>query len=349
MINISTENSNLKKNNFNLLRLLFAYFVIITHSYSLAGIAENDFVFQLTNGQVKLSYLGVRGFFIISGYLIFKSLIRSNNILDYFLKRILRLFPALIIALIVTILFVPFIYQSNIPLVNNSEYWLYLPHNLSLFWLQHNITGVFNNNPGSRHINGSLWTISYEFFLYIVLSFIYIFKKQLYLLKIILISSFGITSISFVFFIDNISKIGILNIGGGDFAYLCAFFVAGSILAIFNLNKKNNNFLLISGTILLIISIYFNQFNSFQFISLPLIVIPIGLKCNEYSWNILHKLGDISYGLYIYSFPIQQSLVYYFNLNYLSLMVLTVIIATIFGYISWHAIEKRALLYKKYI
>ena len=59
------------KNNFDFLRLVFAVFVIITHSYSISGIKEIDILSQLTNGQTALSYVGVRGFFIISGYLIF--------------------------------------------------------------------------------------------------------------------------------------------------------------------------------------------------------------------------------------------------------------------------------------
>jgi peptidoglycan/LPS O-acetylase OafA/YrhL len=109
------------KNNFDFLRLLFASFVIITHSYALSGNKECDLLCQYTNGQVSFSYLGVRGFFVISGYLVFQSLKRSRNIFDYSIKRILRLYPALILMLILTILFVPFVYESAIPYFKNKS------------------------------------------------------------------------------------------------------------------------------------------------------------------------------------------------------------------------------------
>ena len=81
-------------NNFDFLRLLFAVWVIITHSYPLTGQPEQDLLWKITNGQTAFSYISVRGFFAISGYLIIQSLLRSNNLMDYYWKRILRIFPA---------------------------------------------------------------------------------------------------------------------------------------------------------------------------------------------------------------------------------------------------------------
>ena len=79
------------KNNFDFLRLLFAIFVVITHSYSLSRIDENGLIAQLTGGQTSFSYLGVAGFFIISGYLIFQSMLRSSS-LELFQKKIFATF-----------------------------------------------------------------------------------------------------------------------------------------------------------------------------------------------------------------------------------------------------------------
>jgi len=77
-----------RSKSFDLLRFLFASFVIITHSYALAGTKECDLLCQATGNQMVLSYLGVIGFFIISGYLIFQSLLRSENIISYYWKRL---------------------------------------------------------------------------------------------------------------------------------------------------------------------------------------------------------------------------------------------------------------------
>lgn len=55
------------------------------------------------------------------------------------------------------------------------------------------------------------------------------------------------------------------------------------------------------------------------------------------------KIGDISYGIYIYAFPIQQSLVHFFHPNPLQLMIYCILITLPFAFLSWHLIEKKAL------
>ncbi|WP_213279602.1 hypothetical protein [Chryseobacterium indologenes] len=79
-----------RSNNFDFLRLVFASLVIITHSYALSGATQGDPLSQLTNSQMEFSYLGVHGFFIISRYLIFKSLLRCKGLLDYYWKKTVK-------------------------------------------------------------------------------------------------------------------------------------------------------------------------------------------------------------------------------------------------------------------
>ena len=102
-----------RSNSFDLLRFVFACFVIITHSYVLAGVKECDFLCQVTGNQMALSYLGVTGFFIISGYLIFQSLLRSENLISYYWKRFLRLYPGLTFVILVTITLASIIYPGG--------------------------------------------------------------------------------------------------------------------------------------------------------------------------------------------------------------------------------------------
>ena len=82
------------KNNFDFLRLLFAALVVVHHCYPISGISEQDPLYYFSNSTLSYSYIGVRGFFIISGYLIFQSLMRSHGITDYLVKRLLRNYPA---------------------------------------------------------------------------------------------------------------------------------------------------------------------------------------------------------------------------------------------------------------
>jgi peptidoglycan/LPS O-acetylase OafA/YrhL len=167
-----------KNNNFDFLRFLFAIFVVISHAYPLSGGSEtSQWIYQITNGQIVLERLGLDGFFIISGFFIFQSLQRSRGLLDYFKKRILRLFPALLVVLLITLIVVPFIYEGKIPIYKNTQVYSYLPNNLLLYNFQPVIKGVFDNNP-YHAVNGSLWTIRYEFSLYIAIAVLYFFKND---------------------------------------------------------------------------------------------------------------------------------------------------------------------------
>lgn len=69
----------MRGNNFDFLRFSFALFVVISHSYPLSGSdLSNQWFLKITNNQIELSSLGLNGFFILSGYLIFQSLDRKS-------------------------------------------------------------------------------------------------------------------------------------------------------------------------------------------------------------------------------------------------------------------------------
>ncbi|MDO4225787.1 MAG: acyltransferase, partial [Bergeyella zoohelcum] len=168
-------------NNFDFLRMLFASFVIITHSYPLTGRkyeAECDIFCQYTG--VNLSYLGVMGFFAISGYLIFQSLMRSKNIIDYLWKRALRIFPGLFVVSVLTMVVLSFIYKGEGSYWQDMKVWFY-PIKQTLFFYHWgsppSLGEIFMGNRYSSHAtNGSLWTIPYEFTAYILLLFLLIFR-----------------------------------------------------------------------------------------------------------------------------------------------------------------------------
>ena len=91
-----------RENNFDFLRLLFSCLVVYFHSFNPLGTKE--FLYDWSNEQIGVGPLSVKCFFIISGYLIFQSLERSKNLIDYYWKRILRLFPGLLAMLIFVVL-----------------------------------------------------------------------------------------------------------------------------------------------------------------------------------------------------------------------------------------------------
>jgi len=152
-------------NIFDFLRLVFASMVIITHSYYIVGVDEHDWLFQITNRQVKFSTLAVNAFFIISGYLVTKSLFKSSSLKEYFIKRALRIIPAYWFVIILSLFLLSLI--SSIPfsdIISQSETKTYLINNL-FFRIQYTLNGILNG----KTINGSLWTIPYELFFYFLI------------------------------------------------------------------------------------------------------------------------------------------------------------------------------------
>lgn len=337
-----------RRNNFDFLRLLFAGCVIITHSYPLTGSQECDWLCQITNGQYTFSWIAVRGFFVISGYLIFQSLERSRDLADFYWKRILRLFPALAVVLILTVVLGPFVYENDTAYLLNKRVRTYIPNNLRLYTLQYEIPGIFEQNPHKSAINGSLWTIPFEFTMYIAVSLLFFIKSKR--VPVILI-------LAFIYLL--LAKLDVLNfkeIQKWNFFILDwylielgVYFAAGSLLAAARMADIPPRYL----TMILILSLGAFVFSTGQPIFsfacvtlLPMIVLSMGLLPVYGISSVTKHLGDLSYGIYIYGFPVQQTLVYYFGMNPISLIFTSLIISAMLAYLSWHLVEAPALKLK---
>jgi peptidoglycan/LPS O-acetylase OafA/YrhL len=339
------------KNNFDFLRLLFAVLVVIHHSYPISGTSEQDVLYYATNGLLSFSYIGVRGFFVISGFLIFPSLMRSRNLIDYFVKRILRIYPGLLVVLAVTVFFSMFLYDGNfLSFIKNKSTYTYIPVNLSLIKMQHAIKGVFENNLFPRAINGSLWTIVYEFTLYCTISFFILFKQKTIVFQRVLLLLFILIFFIILIFQLQIGTIHIGTLGLSMFAHNAIYFYVSAFLSTYDLHKIKYKFQILISTFLVWIFLIGNQnFELLQYFLFPIIVLFFGTYSTKYLNNIGEKIGDLSYGVYIYGFPVQQTLMHFFVLTCLQLTVFAMPIIFAFAWLSWHVVEKTALSNKQKI
>jgi peptidoglycan/LPS O-acetylase OafA/YrhL len=335
-------------NNFDLLRILFAWFVIISHSYVLNGLGATDPLFQATNQTFLFSFIGVKGFFIISGYLIFKSMMVSRSIPEYLVKRVLRIFPALAVVLLITLAAIYFIYPNNlVPFFKNKEILAYFLGNLILFKPHFFISGIFNGQY-SAAVNGSLWTIEYEFFFYVLILLFFYVRANKNLLKILL----GLTVTAFLivrFFFYNWTLQTHFFIPLESLFDLGPYFLMGSLLSLFDLEKlpaKNGIALFLLSV--LILGTYIQVGHTVVYFTLPFLVIYVGKKTSGLAAWVHTKLGDPSYGIYLYAFPLQQILIYFYKPSTFWLFVMSSIGAFVFGYFSWMLIEKKALALKGY-
>lgn len=320
--------------------------VVVTHSYPLAGVLTGDYLNKITHGQAEFSYLGLSGFFIISGYLCFQSLERCNTLGEYYWKRALRIYPGLFAVLLLTVVLGVFVYESGVrDYLSNMSMWMYLPANISIVKQQLTIDGIFTHNPYNSTINGSLWSLEYEVVFYIWLSVLFFFRRKARIIIVGIALTVLITS--YIFFMDTIGSHKYMFLNGKLMLEFGPYFFAGVLLSLFKIEEvRNRTLLLISLALMLACAFYLNYFSPAKFFILPPLVVLIGTtSAKSIAW-MMEGTGDPSYGIYIYAFPIQQTLMHFLNLSPLELMITSLPLSFMAGYASWHWIEKRCLQYK---
>ena len=336
-----------RQNNFDFLRLLFSSLVIFSHSFPLTK--NPEILAVLTNNQLDFGILAVDVFFIMSGYLIFNSLKYSKSSLNYMWKRCLRLFPALFFMLLFSLSIACVAYAGN-NIFRQKDFYTYLPNNLSLYKVQYTIKNVFETNPYPKVINGSLWSLCYEFTLYLFVLLFFPLRKNIKIVLYLLLISWAISFYAHLVSPTSLKTIfAIVYLESIELYRLATFFIAGSILSLVNLHKINTNLMKIILFVGLVLSLVFNVYAIFSNLLLPVLIILIGISFSKKLFFLPHKFGDISYGVYIYGFLVQQTLLNYFHLNPYWLAFISLSITYVFSYFSWHYIEKTTLKYKNYL
>lgn len=319
-----------EKNGFTALRLFAAFLVLFTHSSALLS-GKQDFLGRQHLPQ--LSELAVDAFFVISGYLVCLSLLRNPNPFIFIRNRCLRIFPALIVVILFTICVVgPFFYSGK-NYWQDAHPWQYL-WNISLYRVVLDIPGVFANNLNSA-INGSIWTLIIECYCYIgLLAFSLCHALNwrsvtLYFIVALCLHQFHFFSAWYYFQTDRLS----------------VFFAGGVLLALLKNKISFHPILLISAIAVIVFAFsgrdWPNWYQPIAFMVLfPYVVIAIALNLKK-----LHGLDsyDCSYGIYIYAFVIQQSLIALIGVNHLTstlFVILSTLVTIPFALASWFFIEK---------
>jgi peptidoglycan/LPS O-acetylase OafA/YrhL len=334
-----------RENSYDILRAIFALFVVAHHSVVLSG--ETYKLYQ--NIGYNLAYIGLRGFFVLSGYLIFQSALRSSSLRSFWTKRCLRLFPGLLVVLVLTVIACSFVYQGSMTdYWTSSAVWNYIPNNISLYHLQYSLPGVFEENAWGTAINGSLWTLAFEFSLYIIFSVFLFIRHPKVVLGLLFTALFALLYLHGNYTDELYGRVhfGLLTWSAIEFSL---FFVLGALISLTNIvTRPEKGLVLALCALWLGYSIYQTDIGDISnYLPLALLVVIGGSYYSHTLGNFMKRFGDTSYGIYIYSFPIQQLLVYALAPNTEVLLALSVPLSILFGYASWHLVEKRFLRTKK--
>ena len=300
-------------NNFALLHLFAAFMVIWGHCFSLSGAGiVAPFIFD-----DSIHSVGVKMLFIISGYLTAISFFHTKKTRNYYIKRVLRIYPPFAACILLSVFLLFFLSgEKSFPSYIKSAL-PYLKTNLS-FKISYTIPGVFADNPYKNAINGALWTLPVEFCLQLILPFLLFPTKKLKNRKIY-------ASVLYLLFL--VANIGLdrfysfkFEFHGLDFRYLITlgvYFYAGSFFACLDRETltrfcRCDLSLLGAATILLFGSSY--PSNYLSPLVLPYIVITMALVAPAVFSDFCNK-HDIAYGLYLFGFPIQQTIMHFATKN----------------------------------
>jgi peptidoglycan/LPS O-acetylase OafA/YrhL len=188
--------------------------------------------------------------------------------------------------------------------------------------------------------------MGFEFFFYLVLLLLFPFRQ----FKWLVISILTITIIGLlygnVFHIDGLKHIN-FKLRVDFIAELGFFFLIGSFWAV--LDWKNipyRTLLALLALISSIVIIYFKLNPIWLGFSWPYLVLYIGQGSSRLADWIHRTIEDPSYGIYLYSFPVQQFIIYCFQPSVMVLLWTSTIVSFILGIASWKLIEKKTLRFK---
>jgi len=330
-------------NSFDFLRFFFAANILLSHLWELSQNNNLLFLKYFSNSSTA-----VKGFFVISGFLVTKSYLTTPSLKHYFIKRAKRILPAYIfVVLFIVIVLAFFSTIGVIEYFSNSVTYKYLAWNLIfLNFMNPCLPGIFQNNLMCA-VNGALWTIKVEEGFYIILPLIfYLFRKtkRIVLIAVLLY----VLSVLYWYVLDVIFQKPLLakQLPG----YMSLFLVGILINLNFELFIKHKTKLLLLSLIILII-LNFICFKIDFFYPVAFGILIIGLAYSMPYLNNFGKYGDFTYGIYIYHFPIiqlfrQYNLFERYNTIIMAFSVLT--ITFLLALFSWFFIEKRFLdRYKK--
>ncbi len=335
------------ENNFDFLRLFAALCITFTHSFGLLGLISED-PLALITGKYHFAFIGLSIFFCISGFLITKSTTTSRNIVNFAWKRFLRIQPLLIVVTLLSIFLIgPLFTQLDIKsYFTQPATWSYLRNIFPPTGIQYPLPGVFDGNTEQNSVNGSLWTLVLEERFYIVSMIVFFFSIQrrrfFYLFFVALYNVFCFTNA----FLWHFSDMGIFQ--GIIAFYALLFFNSGLLYHLgIDFNKTKKGLLLILSAIFLILSAQSPDRSLLMVCIIPVFIVQLAHLKGALNKTAIY--GDFTYGIYIFSFPVQQCIIALTGgrINPYPLFFMTILITLPLAILSWHLLEKKMLMLKE--
>lgn len=339
---VSRDRTDEAGDGFGLMRIMAAIMVIFAHSFPLARGAE-DPTWQRGSVIISFGSAAVSIFFVISGYLVLSSFLRDPNPLRFAIRRVARIWPGLLVMLLVT----TWILGAAVTTLPLGRY-LTDPATMRYFagsavllpvW---DLPGVFRNNPGPG-VNGSVWSLPIEVFAYAGLALLgpllVVRGRRRLVIAATTAAAIVVAVVVTRYALPHPMVVGLAYLLHQNYL---VFFFGGGLLYFARVHVPMRWPLFGLAVVGLFVSLLAGlMLPVFVFLSYG--VIYLSTRRGP-ALQRMTALGDPSYGIYIYAYPIQQ-LFAHLRLapNEWILFAEATVVSVIVGYLSWHLVEKRAL------
>jgi peptidoglycan/LPS O-acetylase OafA/YrhL len=334
-----------RSNHFNALRLIFAVLVLLSHAPEMLDGNRSRELLTQAFGSVSLGEFGVDGFFILSGFLIVRSWRAEPRPKAFLRKRCLRIYPAFVVATLFCALLVgplaadPAVYFEQLSVAK-------LMLGMALLGVPI-VPPVFDGTPYPR-VNLSMWTISIEFSCYLlVLAFGWrkaIERRHIWLGATLLLAM--------LWACQRMSDLTPWALPKAIYSFplirlLLAFFVG----ACFELYRERVKFT--RGMVLAMLGVTLLAMYSARWCEL---ILPVSggyllfalAFARSSAFDRFQAIPDISYGVYLYGWPVQKLMFWYWPaMSPWSGFGLTCLACAVLGCLSWYIIEKPSLRLKR--
>jgi peptidoglycan/LPS O-acetylase OafA/YrhL len=330
--------------NFGAIRLLAAVVVVFGHSFPLSGAPD---IVVLGN---SVQSLAVKVFFVLSGYLITQSWLLDPNPVRYFTKRILRIFPALIFVVVLSALALgPVISVLPVAVYIKDPLLVQYFRNITLFPV-YSLPGVFDRNIYPDAVNGSLWSLPVEFSMYVALPVLALWFRggavRLGLATLLLCGASlyelrgAGSSVTPAVVIFGTSLRSALDVA--------PYFLIGAGLRGIDawMRPKLQIGMVLGAAALLAPSRSFYP-ELALYVALPYVTIAFALA-KPARFSFVDRIGDLSYGTYLFGFPVQQWVVQLFGTAHHPIRTFALALppTLLLAFASWHLIERRMMALK---
>lgn len=346
-----------RNNNMDFIRFAGSLLVIYSHGYTLQGSYEP---YYAVNKQ-PIGIYALYAFFALSGFLIAKSMQHAKSWQYFVSARILRVMPALVAVNLFTV--IAGLFWTVLPA---SEYlssprpWMYFLRNTLLVGDPYTLPGVFEDNPFPNTVNGSLWTLPVEVRLYVmvfVAGVIAMLLRRVLWRRCPTALPLGIIgAASFALGAWGVHALRVQGAEAIDLPRIIMHPQAFGLCSIFSLGvlaQVCRKRIILDGRAV-VASAMVLPFTSESSFAWPIFAVWFTYTC---LWLMYTKrvnargfgkrVGDLSYGIYVYSFPVQQWL-YLMNpeMSVKWNIFVAAVIVVPFAWVSWRLVEKPAISMK---